>query len=39
MGYADVEAAGARNRLLEDWTAVRTETRAHFDALVLRDDE
>jgi glutamate-ammonia-ligase adenylyltransferase len=35
MGYADAEGRRARDRLLEDWTAVRTETRAHFDALVL----
>jgi len=37
MGYADAEGAAARERLLEDWTAVRNETRAHFDALVLRE--
>jgi glutamate-ammonia-ligase adenylyltransferase len=39
MGYADVEGTNARNRLLEDWTAVRNETRCHFDALVLREGE
>jgi glutamate-ammonia-ligase adenylyltransferase len=39
MGYADVASTSARNRLLEDWTAVRNETRCHFDALVLREDE
>jgi glutamate-ammonia-ligase adenylyltransferase len=39
MGYADVESGIARNRLLEDWTAVRTATRTHFDALVLREGE
>jgi len=38
MGYADAEGSAARDRLLEDWTAVRNETRAHFDALVLRED-
>jgi glutamine synthetase adenylyltransferase len=37
MGYADVAGTSARNRLLEDWTAVRNETRSHFDALVLRE--
>jgi glutamate-ammonia-ligase adenylyltransferase len=37
MGYADADGATARNRMLEDWTAVRNETRAHFDALVLRE--
>jgi len=39
MGYADVSSANARDRLLEDWTAVRNETRCHFDALVLSDGE
>jgi len=38
MGYADSEGATARNRMLEDWTAVRNEARAHFEALVLRED-
>ena len=35
LGYADPEAERARNRLLDEWTAVRTEVRAHFEALVL----
>jgi glutamate-ammonia-ligase adenylyltransferase len=36
MGYADAEGEAARQRLLEDWTAVRAEVRRHFEALVLR---
>jgi glutamate-ammonia-ligase adenylyltransferase len=39
MGYADVSSTSARDRLLEDWTAVRNETRCHFDALVLSEGE
>ncbi len=39
MGYADPEAERARGRLLEDWTAVRGEVRAHFDRLVLEARE
>ena len=39
MGYVDVAGTSARNRLLEDWTAVRNETRSHFDALVLSEGE
>jgi glutamate-ammonia-ligase adenylyltransferase len=35
MGYAEPEAADARAHLLDDWTSVRAETRAHFDALLL----
>jgi len=38
MGYHDAEGDEARNRLLEDWTAVRTEARAHFEALVLSEE-
>jgi glutamate-ammonia-ligase adenylyltransferase len=37
MGYADAEGSSARNRLLEDWTAVRNEVRFHFEALVLSE--
>ena len=37
MGYADPDAETARSRLLEDWTAVRTEVRSHFEALVLAE--
>jgi glutamate-ammonia-ligase adenylyltransferase len=37
MGYADPEALSAQGRLLDEWTAVRTEVRAHFDALVLAE--
>jgi len=35
MGYASPRSDDARNRFLDDWTAVRTEVRRHFDALVL----
>lgn len=38
MGYDDPAGDAARDRLLEDWTAVRNEVRAHFDALVLSPD-
>lgn len=37
MGYADPDAQTAQSRLLEDWTAVRTEVRANFEALVLAE--
>jgi glutamate-ammonia-ligase adenylyltransferase len=37
MGYADPDGEDARARLLEDWTAVRTQVRSHFDALVLSE--
>jgi glutamate-ammonia-ligase adenylyltransferase len=37
MGYSDPDAQTARSRLLEDWTAVRTEVRMHFEALVLAE--
>ncbi len=36
LGYADEEGERARLRLLDDWTSVRAEARAHFEALVLR---
>ena len=39
MGYADERGSSARDRLLEDWTAVRNEARSHFDALVLSESE
>jgi glutamate-ammonia-ligase adenylyltransferase len=39
LGYGDAEGARARDRLLDDWTAVRTEVRGHFEALVLRGEE
>jgi glutamine synthetase adenylyltransferase len=35
VGYDAPEAESARNQLMDDWTAVRSEVRAHFDALVL----
>jgi glutamate-ammonia-ligase adenylyltransferase len=38
MGYAETDAKEAHARFLDDWLAVRTEVRAHFDALVLGDD-
>lgn len=37
LGYAEPEGDRARERLLDDWTAVRSETRSHFEALVLGD--
>ncbi len=36
LGYDDPEGERARVRLLDDWTSVRSATRSHFDALVLR---
>lgn len=38
LGYDETEGARARDRLLDDWTAVRADVRAHFDALVLREE-
>jgi glutamate-ammonia-ligase adenylyltransferase len=38
MGYGEPEGAQARDRLLDDWTRVRTEVREHFEALVLEGD-
>lgn len=38
LGYDDAEAETARERLLDHWTAVRSEVRGHFEALVLRAD-
>jgi glutamate-ammonia-ligase adenylyltransferase len=35
MGYRDASADLARTRMLDDWTAVRSAVRSHFDALVL----
>jgi len=35
VGYLAPESESARNQLLDDWTRVRNEVRAHFDALVL----
>jgi glutamate-ammonia-ligase adenylyltransferase len=35
MGYADPEQAIARDRLLDEWTAVRAEVRSNFERLVL----
>ena len=39
LGYADAAGDEARDRFLEDWTAVRNEVRTHFDALVFREGE
>jgi glutamate-ammonia-ligase adenylyltransferase len=38
MGYDSARADDARNRFLDDWTAVRAEVRRHFEALVLGSD-
>jgi [glutamine synthetase] adenylyltransferase / [glutamine synthetase]-adenylyl-L-tyrosine phosphorylase len=35
MGYRDAEGKRARERLLDDWVRVRSEVRAHFEALVF----
>jgi glutamate-ammonia-ligase adenylyltransferase len=37
MGYADPDGLSAQGRMLDEWTAVRTEVRAHFEALVLAE--
>ena len=34
MGYRDTEAERARQRMLDDWTAARTEVRGTFEDLV-----
>ena len=34
MGYTEDDAEAARARLLDDWTAVRSEVRSHFDELL-----
>ncbi|MEE8558284.1 MAG: hypothetical protein V3T14_10405, partial [Myxococcota bacterium] len=39
LGFRDEEAATARHRLLDDWTRVRSEVRARFEELVLREEE
>jgi glutamate-ammonia-ligase adenylyltransferase len=38
LGYANAEGKLAREQLLDDWTAVRSEVRGHFEALVLRGE-
>jgi glutamate-ammonia-ligase adenylyltransferase len=38
MGYEAATGRAARERLLDDWTRVRSEVRSHFEALVLRGD-
>jgi len=39
MGYAEPEGVQARAALLDDWTRVRSEVRAHFENLVLESPE
>jgi glutamate-ammonia-ligase adenylyltransferase len=39
MGYSDAEASAARTRFLDDWTAVRSEVRTHFEDLTLGSRE
>jgi len=39
MGYAEPDGSRARDRLLDDWTAVRAGVRTEFDALVLGGDD
>ncbi len=38
MRYAEPNGEAARNRLIDDWSRVRSEVRAHFEALVLKGD-
>jgi len=38
MGYRELDGEAARNRLLDDWTKVRSGVRQEFDALVLGTD-
>jgi glutamate-ammonia-ligase adenylyltransferase len=38
LGVDEAEGARARDRLLDDWNAVRAATRRHFEDLVLRPD-
>jgi len=38
MGYDAAEGRNARERLLDDWTRVRSQVRSQFEALVLRGD-
>jgi glutamate-ammonia-ligase adenylyltransferase len=38
MGYDEAPAEDARTHLLDDWTAVRSQVRTHFEALVLSTD-
>ena len=35
LGYPQLEAARARDALLDDWTRVRAVVRTHFENLVL----
>jgi glutamate-ammonia-ligase adenylyltransferase len=34
MGFAEADAEAARARLLDEWTAVRSEVRSHFEELL-----
>ena len=38
MGHTEPEGEQARAQLLEEWTAVRSEVRHHFDELVLSEE-
>ncbi len=38
MGYREITAVEAHTQLQDDWTWVRNEVRAHFEALVLRHE-
>jgi glutamine synthetase adenylyltransferase len=38
MGYTEPSGARACDRMLDDWTNVRTEVRSRFAALVLETD-
>ncbi len=38
MGHTESEGEQARSQLLEEWTAVRSEVRHHFDELVLSEE-
>jgi glutamate-ammonia-ligase adenylyltransferase len=39
MGYTDAEGTRARDRYLEDWTAVRAGVRGQFEKLVLAEGQ
>lgn len=38
MGYADPDGARARDRLLDDWTSMRSRVRSQFEALLPEGD-
>jgi glutamine synthetase adenylyltransferase len=39
MRYTEPNGEAARSRLIDDWSRVRSEVRAHFEAMVLRGDK